>query len=184
MEKKIEQFILFRIRAFSDQKAFERLVMEYGPKIDKFLRLRLPRIEDAQDIYAEVWTQTWTYAQNAKIDSVSGLLHTIARRMVANFYAKRESRPESFQAEEYQDAHLSVPLHEDIISKIDAKLLKEIMCELDEDESEIILLRFIEGYQVKEIAKYLGRTENATSVKLFRSIKKLRDIIKQKFGDV
>ena len=64
------------------------------------------------------------------------------------------------------------------------KLLRDVMKQLEEEESEVILLRYIEGYRVKEIAKYLGKTENATSVMLFRSIQKLREIIYKKFGDI
>ena len=184
MDNKIEQFILFRIRAFSDQKAFERLVEEFGPRIDRFLRFRLPRIEDAQDIYAEVWSQMWTYAQNTKIDSVSGLIHTIARNAIAEFYRKRARKPEVFSTDEHQEVDKAVPLHEDIVAKIVVKLLRDVMKQLEEEESEVILLRYIEGYRVKEIAKYLGKTENATSVMLFRSIQKLREIIYKKFGDI
>ena len=184
MDHKVEQFILFRIRAFADQKAFESLVKEYGPRIDKFLRFRLPRIEDAQDAYADVWSQMWTYAQSTEIESVSGLVHTMARAAVAGFYQKRSRRPEVFAESEDRVVDMGVPVHEQTIAKIDVGLLKDFMDQLKEEETELILLRYVEGYKVKEIAKYLGRTENATSVMLHRSINKLRELIQQKFEDV
>lgn len=184
MDNKVEKFLLFRIKAFSDQKAFERLVNDYGPRIHRFLQSRLSRLEDAEDIYAEIWATLWTYAQNVEIESVSGLIHKIARNKIAEFYGKQSRKPEYFSTEEHDITEIGAPIHEDIISNIDAKILKEMMKELDEADAEIILLRYMEGYRVKEIAKYFGKNENATSAMLRRAIERLRKIIKDKCEDL
>lgn len=184
VDNKVEKFLLFRIKAFSDQKAFERLINEYGPRILRFLQNRLSRFEDAEDIYAEIWATLWTYAQNVKIESISGLLHKMARNKIAEFYGKQTRKQEHFLTEDLDISELGAPIHENIISNIDAKILKEMMKELDEDDAEIILLRYIEGYRVKEIAKYFGKNENATSAMLRRAIERLRKIIKDKCKDL
>ena len=68
-----------------------------------------------------------------------------------------------------------------IETQIDSQLVKEAVQKLpNEDEREVILLRFVEGYRVKDIAIYLGKTENAVSVVIHRALKKIRTIILKK----
>ncbi len=183
MDRKVEQFILFRIRAFADQKAFASLVNEYGSKLDKFLRFRLPRNEDAQDAYSEIWMNLWTYAQRTEIESVSGLIFTMARNAIATFYEKKSHRPEFLAGDNEFLLNVGTQLHQEMIEKVDVELLKNLMSQLSDEDAEVILLRYVEGQQVKEIAKMLGKTENATSVSLHRAISRLRTLIQKKFED-
>ena len=82
-----------------------------------------------------------------------------------------------------QDVH-SVDLHLEIIDKVDVNILKEIMNNLKEDHAQVMFLRYMEGHSVKDIARQIGKTENATSVIIHRSIKKIREQIIQRFGDL
>ncbi len=186
MESKKEQFLLFRIRAFRDQKAFEILVREFGPRIDRFLKLRLSKHEDVEDMYAEIWLRFWTYAQSAMIDSVSGLIHTIARGMVAEFYQHRDHNPDplSLARADDEDRDVAAPIHEALIAQVDVELLKDAMRGLRDEETELIQLRYLEGFRIKDIARQLGKTENVVSVTLNRAIKKLRKTIREKFGEL
>lgn len=186
MERQKEQFLLFRIRAFQDQKAFETIVRELGPRIDRFLKLRVSRPEDVEDLYAEIWMRFWTYAQSTQVESVSGLIHTITRGMIAEFYQRRDRKPEPFSltGADNEDRDVSVPVHEKLIAQVDVELLKESMRSLRDEEAELIQLRYLEGFRIKDIARQLGKTENVISVTLNRAIKKLRNSIREKFGEL
>lgn len=185
MKAKRERFLLFRIRAFQDGDAFAYFVKEYGPKLQKFLDFKLPNLDDSKDAMAEVWIRIWTYAQTTPIESFSAVLHTIARSVVADFYRKRGRHPEvRLDTDEHPEHEVSEPLHESMINKIDSSLLQEAMGTLPEEESQVILMRYIEGYRVKDIAREFGKAENAISVILYRAVKKLRKSLKEKFDDV
>ncbi|MBI5370083.1 sigma-70 family RNA polymerase sigma factor [Candidatus Uhrbacteria bacterium] len=184
MELQKEKFLLFRIRAFQDQRAFELIVEEFGQRIEKFLKLRLSRREDIEDVYAEIWARFWSYAQDATIESISGLVHTIARGAVAEFYRTRERKPEFLLASDERTFDVSVPLHEDIIARVDVDLLKTAMRELKDDDVQLIQMRYLDGYRIKDIAKQLGKSENVVSVTLSRALNKLRKLIREKFGEV
>jgi RNA polymerase sigma-70 factor (ECF subfamily) len=180
-----ERFLLFRIRAFQDGDAFAHFVKEYGPRVQKFLDFKLPTFEDSKDAMAETWIRVWTYAQTTPIESFSGVVHTIARGVVSDFYRRRGRHPEvRLNTDEHPEHEVSEPLHESMIDKIDSGLLQEAMGTLPEEESQIILMRYIEGYRVKDIAKEFGKAENAISVVLHRAVKKLRKSLKEKFDDV
>jgi RNA polymerase sigma-70 factor (ECF subfamily) len=185
VKEKKERFLLFRIRAFQDGEAFEYFVRAYGPRVQKFLDFKLPSIDDSKDAMAETWMRLWTYAQTTPIESFSAVLHTVARSVVADFYRKRGRHPEvRLDTDEHPEHEISEPLHEEMIDKIDSSLLQEAMGTLHEEESQIILMRYIEGYRVKDIAREFGKAENTVSVMLHRAVKKLRRSLKDKFDDV
>lgn len=182
MNKEKEQFILFRIRAFSDESALEALMNVYGEKLRRFLEMKLPNREEAQDAFSETWTRFWNYAQGTEVESCSGLLFTIARGIVAQYYRSRARSPEQLH-----DPEIMAEMHSiepDTIDQIDVSLLRQFIQQLSESDAEVIFLRYIEGYKVKEIAEQFGKTENATSVMLHRAIQKLRTMIHNQFGDV
>ena len=184
MSNEKEKFLLFRIRAFSDEDAFNKVVDLYGAKVKKFLSFKLPSGHDAEDALAETWIRLWRYAQSTKIDSLSGIIFTMARGVVSDFYRTKEKRQEQALPESDEAPELSEPLHETIVDQVDANILKELITQLKEEEAQLILMRHVHQMRVKDIAKELGITENATAVKLHRAIHKLRSNIRKKFGDL
>ncbi len=183
MKRNKEQFLLFRIREFRDEKAFQSLVLEYGPRLERYLRSRLPNQTETDDAYSEVWMRLWNYSLSTKIDSFIAVTLAIGRNVIAEYYKERKRRSEVLTEYEMQDVH-SVDLHLEIIDKVDVNILKEIMNNLKEDHAQVMFLRYMEGHSVKDIARQIGKTENATSVIIHRSIKKIREQIIQRFGDL
>lgn len=184
MQANKEQFLLFRIRAFRDNKALEALVAIFGQNIQKFLYAKLPTREDAEDAFTETWMRFWSYAQSTTIRSVSAILYTIARGIVAEHYRKRSRQPIFMEENKNLECEVADPLSSAVINKIDAGLLKKEIEELDDEEAFVLTLRFMEGYRVKEIAKFLGKTENTTSALLRRVTNKLRERLKKKFSEL
>jgi RNA polymerase sigma-70 factor (ECF subfamily) len=178
MPDKLEQFLLLRIRGFQDKAAFEKLVKMHGSAVLRFLHFRLPTKEDAEDAYSIVLLQVWDYIKRTEVKHFNGLLFTVARNVVAAHYEKR-NRVTMVPIINEEGKEIQIPSNESperTINKIDVSFVREKLKELSEDDQEIIILRYLEGYTVKHIAKYLGRTENATSVMLHRAMKKLKDL--------
>jgi len=175
---KLEQFLLLRIRGFQDKAAFEKLVKMYGSGVLRFLHFRLPSREDAEDAYSTVLLQVWDYILRTEVKHFNGLLFTVARNVIASHYEKRgRVKIVPIENEDGTEKQIQSALSpQKMMDKVDVSFVKEKMKELDEDDQEIIILRYLEGYSVKHIAKYFGRTENATSVMLHRAIKKLKDL--------
>jgi RNA polymerase sigma-70 factor (ECF subfamily) len=162
-----EKFILFRIRAFKDERAFNVLLSQNASALQRFFRAKLPTNDDAEDAYSITSYRFWNYLTASEVESVSGLLFTIARSVVAEFY---RSRKEALPLEGHDAA---VP--ENFAEKLDAQMfVKKELQKLDEETREIIVLRFLEGWNIGDIAKRLGKSENATRVTLHRAMKKIR----------
>lgn len=176
-----EKFLLVRIRVFKDESAFESLLKDYSAPLQRFLYTKLPSANDVEDAYANLLMKLWEYATTTPIDHFSGLAYTIARRTVATFYETRSKTQNVSISDEYEEGAVSVESKETVQkleAKIDSGWVKEALKKLDnQDDREVIILRFLEGYAIKDIAKYIGKTPNATSVLLSRALKKLRNLL-------
>lgn len=167
-----------RVRAFKDKDAFKTLINEHSSVLLKFLHFRLPDNEDAQDAYSTICLRVWEYASRTQVQHFSGLLFAVARNVIAAFYKER-NRVVTVPIMHEDGTEMQIPAKETAAKmedRVDAKLMHKMMKKLSEDDREIILLRFIEGYPVKEIANYLGKTSSATSMMLYRAIERLREL--------
>ncbi len=182
MRRRKEQFLLFRIKAFKDEHAFAALLQEHGSALQRFLYFKLPTKQDAEDAYSTSCLRVWEYISRTKVDSFSGLTYTIARSVVADFYRSSEKK-EPIQAEadplkvEQVESKDSLKSIQDFV---DGELMKQALMSLSEDEREAVVMRYLEGYPVKQVADQIGKTENATSVLLHRALKKVRTILENK----
>ncbi len=179
-QSKREEFLLLRIRAFQDKEAFRILIQEHDKALLRFLHFKLPRHEDAEDTYSNVLLELWDYLSRTEVKSFVGVMFTVARAQIANFYHKRErseSKNISINLEEGREIQL--PSRETVghlQDKLDVGFMAEKMRMLNDNERELIIMRYLEGYRVKDIAKKLGKTENVISVTLHRALQKLRDL--------
>jgi RNA polymerase sigma-70 factor (ECF subfamily) len=178
-----EKFLLVRIRVFKDEGAFETLLSDYAAPLQRFLYSKLPSVTDVEDAYSSLLLRLWEYATTTPVEHFSGLAHTIARGIIAEFYRSRDKAQQVPISEEYEDEGVHAESRESLEqleSKIDATWVKEALKKMpSEDDREVIILRYLEGYGIKEIAKFIGKTPNATSMLLNRALKKLRKMIEE-----
>ncbi len=185
MHKTAEQFHLFRVRTFQDHKSFEKMLNEVSPRIKGLLKAKLPRVQDAEDAYSETALRLWGYTTQTKIESFPAVAYTIARSVIAEFYRTKGRRvSEAVFDETFMEGYSSTKFEKETINKIDANFLKSVIEELDADEAQVILLRYHDELSMKEIAETIGKSENATTVMVHRSVNKLRKIAKDKFGSI
>jgi len=181
VQRKREQFLLFRIRAFQDEAAFAALLEKHGSGLQRFLYFKLPTQPDVEDAYSTVCLRIWEYISRTPVDHFSALLHTIARGVVAEYYRRNEGK-EQVPIETEQSGPLPIESKDSGMAMeqfVDAEMMKKALVNLGDDDREAIIMRFLEGFSVKEIARHLGKTENATSVMIHRALKKLRSLMER-----
>ncbi len=175
-EGKTEQFLLLRIRAFKDKNAFAVLLKGHSSGLLRFLLSKLPRKEDAEDLYSIVSLKLWEYSTSTEVAHFSGLAFTIARRAIADFYkAHEKAQIVSLETDEGEIPVASKQSGEQIQSSIDGQFLFKALDTLSPDERDAIVMRHIEGYSINEIASHLEKNVSATSVLIHRAMKKLKD---------
>jgi RNA polymerase sigma-70 factor, ECF subfamily len=169
-----EQFLLHRIRLFRDERAFNTLYEAYVDKVHRFLSGKLPTANDASDALGDVFLRTWQYVTVTEVESFSGLIFTIARRVIADFYhRRRETVPVDMLEQVLPDTHAAP----DVIAEVG--IVRKFLYTLPDEQRTALMMRHFEGSEISEIAAALDKTENATRVLLHRASKHLKRLIEK-----
>ena len=180
-----EKFLLYRIRTASDRSAFTQLHDQLAPGVFRYFRGKLPSKEDAEDALTTTFLQLWNYIQTTKVESVSGLVYTIARSVISNFYKTRGPSTDSFEGK--KDASADGSTEETIkdsdkgksarqtVAKTEIELLKEVLKEFGEEAELAFTLRYFEGLPIGEVARLIERSVGATTVLLHRIRKRIQE---------
>lgn len=163
------------------QKEFSKIYDQYIERIYRFIFLKVNSKEIAEDLTSETFLRTWQIFQedHQKIENMTAFLYQVARNLVNDYY--REKRKTQIVSTEVVPN--IVDPAEGILDKIaknsDLELIKKALKEMNEDYQNAIIWYYIEGLSVKEIAKTLGRTEEATRVLISRALKSLKNKIQE-----
>lgn len=134
-------------------------------------------LQEAEDLTAETYARAWKTRQTFTGDGQAALgwLLRIARNLAIDLSRHRKVRDidENVPVEVLADAN-GIP-EIDVITREQIAILWRMLGTLPEDVREILVLRYILGWQVKQIAAHLGTNENNVSVTIRRALKSLRN---------
>jgi RNA polymerase sigma factor (sigma-70 family) len=112
MAELIDRYLLYRVQVKQDPEAFAKIYDKYVTAIYRFVILKLPRKQDAEDITAETFTRFWQHLQSQKkVKSVRAYLYQIARNQIADFYRSRKNT-ESLEVVTFEADDTSTSIHE------------------------------------------------------------------------
>jgi RNA polymerase sigma-70 factor (ECF subfamily) len=131
--------------------------------------------QEAEDLAAETYARAWKMSHrfNGNKQNALNWLLSIARNLAIDLSRRRKVRnlEENTPIELLPDSNL-VP-EEDVITREQIEILWRILDILSDDVREILVLRYMLGWKVKQVAQYLGITDNNVSVKIRRALKNL-----------
>ncbi len=160
-----------------DQAAFAELYNAYVDKIYKYVFYKVGDTSDAEDLCEQVFLKAWEAIGRYTWCGYpfSSWLYRLAHNLVVDHYrTRRESVPlhevlaTSYEPEDPQDA---------LLQTLDAAELKDAICQLTEDQRQVISLKFIEGYENAEIAQMLNKKEGAIRALQYRALRSLLGIL-------
>jgi len=174
-----EKKLIYRVRTHKDPEAYATLYDQYVARIYRFLYFKVSQKEEAEDLTSEVFLKTWNYLidrNKRDIKSFSGLVYSVARSKLTDFYRERAGRNECAL-----DEIINITAGEDQIQRIDtahdmSHVLRSLK-RLKHEYQEIIFLRYIEELSVKEIAQILGKNRTNIRVTLHRALSVLKKIL-------
>jgi RNA polymerase sigma-70 factor (ECF subfamily) len=149
---------LLRAAASGDQSAVRQLLDENGPVVYGFVLARLAGDEQAaEDVLQETFLQAVRSASSFRGDSaLSTWLCAIARHVLGRHYARerREERARSGLA-----AVGSVELSDTAVDAAESRQqLLAALGRLPVVHRQVLVLKYLDGRSVEEIAEELGRT--------------------------
>ena len=169
-------------RAKIDPEAFGYIYEKYYQHIFLFIERRVDDHATAGDLTSQVFLKSMLNLEKYKFRGLpySAWLYRIATNQVNEFYREsKNQRVISLEDHHIEDVFEEINLSSDELEP--TELLIELLNELDDDEIQLLELRFFEKRAFKEVAFILNITENNAKVKTYRIIDKMKKLATAKF---
>jgi RNA polymerase sigma-70 factor (ECF subfamily) len=187
-----DQYLLFRIRTKQDKEAFAKLYDRYVKAIYRFVLLKLPSKEIAEDVTSDTFLRCWQYIQERKeIGNIRPFLYKIARNLVVDVYRKPDRANVSL-------SDFFVTIHDEETSQLmqvridaetsdrsrqrsqieagaDLQLILDRISHFKEDYRDVLTLRLIDGLAFSDIAQILDKATGNVRVIYHRAMKALEN---------
>lgn len=160
-----------------DQEALEQVFDEYAPILYKYLlRLGLGPQEADQsvgDVFARLLEKV-AEGKGPRTNLRSYLFQTAYHLVVDRSRARKRVAPLEI-AESAEGETKSIPAQTEEALLLET--LSAAMEHLSDDQRDVIVLRFQEGFSLKETAKIVGKNVNAVKALQNRGVNKLREVM-------
>lgn len=159
-----------------EQKKFIEAYDTYADAIFRHCFIRISNREKAKDIMQDTFTRTWEYiAKGNEIKNIRAFLFRVANNIIVDTYRKKRE----VSLDELREWGFDPGFDESEKNQtaIDARSAIAMMEKLDAKYREVMLLRYVDEFLPKEIAKIVGESENIVSVRIHRGLAQLRKII-------
>ncbi|MDX2305899.1 MAG: RNA polymerase sigma factor [Microscillaceae bacterium] len=162
-------------QAMSEQQKahIEQTIYQEKNRLFSFIRQRVPKLEDAEDILQDVFYQLIAaYESIESLEKTSSWLFTVARNKITDRYRKKKAIPFSESQGSISENDEKTPSLEDILPDLsnhpDEVLLRsmiweaieEALEELPQEQREVFVMHEFEDYSFKEIAEIKGVSVN------------------------
>jgi RNA polymerase sigma-70 factor (ECF subfamily) len=133
-------------------------------------------LQEVEDLTAETYARAWkTYQRfNGSEQAALGWLLRIAKNLVIDLsrHHKVYDVQEDINIDWLIDPNLMPEV--DVITREQIAILWHMLGTIPNDIREMLVLRYILGWQVKQVAAHLGMNENNASVAIRRALKSLQ----------
>lgn len=162
-----------------DERALGELYDRYEARIYSYIYRRTGNESLAEDLTAQVFLKMLEAIRSDKgwHSSFSGWLYRIAHNAVIDYYRQRD-RHQQVSLEDTLTTTASD--HNPVImaeASLDSQRLRMAIGRLTEEQSEVITLRFLEGYSISEVAEMLDKTEGSIKALQYRAVTTLRQLL-------
>src|SRR3989344_1080233 len=157
------------------EEGFLKAFDDYSDAIYRHIFFRVFNKELALDLTQDTFMKTWEYLEKGrKVENLRAFLYQVATNLVIDYSRKKKE----VSLDALHDAGFDPGFQEaEKISKnIDFSLVLQVLQKLDENDREIVSMRFVDDLSPEEIARILGVSDNVVNVRVHRALKKLKDL--------
>lgn len=162
-----------------NNEAFSCLYTTYFSPVYRYVYFRITNKAEVSDVVQEVFLKAYTSFSNYSYSGKSPLafFYTIARNIIIDASRKKKISSVDIGEEAWPLIRDKADTPEEwLIKKEEALDLRNKIAFLPEDQQEVIILRFIEELETKEISTILEKSEEAVRQLQSRGLKSLRKI--------
>lgn len=152
------------------------LYEEHNAALYRYAYRLLSAQDLAEDCVSDVFTRFLQIVQRGKQPqgNIKAYLYRMTHNCVVDQYRKRR------EDESIDDKPLADPqpdLEDEMQRKQQSEKLQKVLLKMPEEQRMVIMLRYFEDWTHEQVAKHLGRSEEATRALQYRVLRKLHKTI-------
>ncbi len=160
-----------------DAEAFGELYDKYVDQVYRYIYYRVASSQLAEDLTSETFLRALrrigTFTWQGR--DVGAWFVTIARNLIADHYKSGRYRLEltTDDVSESGSAPIQAGPENEVLEAMQNKVLLEAVKQLNAEQQECIVLRFLQGLSVAETAQVMGKNDGAIKALQYRAIRTL-----------
>ncbi|WMC06986.1 RNA polymerase sigma factor [Elizabethkingia anophelis] len=174
--------------------SLSEVVKDYGSQLFRFIKGKVSKTEDAEDILQEVWYQTSRLTNIDDLENVGAWLYSVTRNKITDNYRKKKS--DSLEDYTYEDEDGSFSIKEILLAddsnNPELKMFKDIfwdelmkaLDELPDNQRRVFFQNEIEEKTLQEIADEEGENLKTVISRKGYAVKHLRKKLKHLYNEL
>jgi len=167
-----EASLLERIRQY-ETAALAQVYDDYYERIYRYTYRYLGQADAAEDLTANVFFRLLNSVRNGRSPrkNLAAWLYRVAHNLVVDTFRRRPA--EELELAEWLESH-EPDLMRTVEQRLQMHRVRLALRQLTESQQQVIVLKFLEGMNSREVATILGKTEGAVDALQHRALVALR----------
>ena len=166
-----EEKLIFATR--KDPKVFGDLYQLYVEKVFRYLYSMTRNVQEAEDITTQTFMKAFESFASFRMDGhFASWLFKIAHNKAMDHFRKRKN---TVVLDETYSAEMKSNTINEVIQVEQVAILSNLLETLNDEERELLRLRFLAELKFSEIANFLGASEVTIKKKIYRLLERLQN---------
>ncbi|MGI6357235.1 MAG: RNA polymerase sigma factor [Bacillota bacterium] len=154
-----------------EEAVFRQIYDSHLEDLLRYAYFRTGNLSDAEDVVAQVFLKAWEALPAYEQRGIPFLhwLYRIAGNTIKNTYRRREV-PVG-----WEPMATAAAAQQELESTADRLDLGRLLANLPEKQQQVLVLRYVQDLSVRDVAKIMGKSENAIKQLAFRALQSLRE---------
>ncbi|MCF7836408.1 sigma-70 family RNA polymerase sigma factor [Candidatus Gracilibacteria bacterium] len=172
---------LIRKSKKGDAEAFGQIYDKFVLPIYRYIYYRVSKSQ-AEDLTELVFLRAWeklaSYSKQAG-GNFNSWIFRIAHNAVIDSYRENSKADLCELTEEIPEVRLAADPVQNLENKFEQVELIRALRQLPDLQQQVVVLKFVNGFENSEIAAVIGKSVGAVRVIQFRALNRLKDLLKQ-----
>jgi len=166
-----------------DTQAFGQLYDCFAQRIFRYVRIKIQNREEAQDILQEVFTKAFLGLKRLDPEKLNftAWLYKVASNTINDHFRKKYSHPEPVEIDDSMDIIDKTSILEEVSTGSDLEIVRASFKQLPAIYRQVLELRFFQNLSLGEVATALSKSNLAVRMLQHRALKKVKNILKDKY---
>lgn len=168
----------------ADSEAFGQLYDRFAQRIFKYIRLKIQNQPEAEDVLQDVFVKAYRGLASLNLQDLnfSAWLYKVAGNTINDYFRKKYRTHESeiIAIDESFDIPSGVSLQHEVEINSEIEMVRQAFDSLPPLYKQVLELRFLQEFDLDEIAKILNKTNLSVRLLQFRALKKVKIILNEK----